>query len=355
MEQATRKRSKAWKVWNVISWILILLFLFTVLIELIFKFTGRDVYLFGTRFDVVLTDSMSVKNKKYEKFLEGKDQIQAFDLVLSKKVDEKTELNVYDVVLFNNPEIGTDMHRIVNKGIKGDEFAFSNVDVVKYLGQDMVHMNQLSSKLVTSPMPFENVEIVSYSTSPYLMTYNIVLNSQAIQPNIVSKYEDGYYKNTIQFQRLNTVSRKMYLTRNNLGIDSYIQSVSVTLDGGKKYSFAAKDLVDNKIVYNPVEKFEIRGDKADTSDGWYARSELYSKVYFVAPKVGYGIRFLSSIPGIFLLILLALIILIFSYLWEKLKYREMMDILLNHIARSEKDTFAYKSARLNKLLTEGLA
>ena len=69
MEQATRKRSKAWKVWNVISWILILLFLFTVLIELIFKFTGRDVYLFGTRFDVVLTDSMSVKNKKYEKCL----------------------------------------------------------------------------------------------------------------------------------------------------------------------------------------------------------------------------------------------------------------------------------------------
>ena len=354
MQKYQRKRSTAWKVWNVISWILILVFLFVVLIELIFKFTGKDVYLFGNRFDVVLTDSMSKKNEKYEKFLEGKDQIQAFDLVMSKKVDEKTELNIYDVVLFNNPEIGTDMHRIVDKGIKGDEFAFSNVSVTKYRGEDVIHMREFTSKLVTSAMPFKDIDIVSYANQAYLHDYNFVLNSQTLEPSVVSKYEDGHFVNHIHLTRGNSVSRKLYLTRNNLGVNTYIASVFVTLFNGKTYSFTAKDLKDDKIIYNPVEKFEIRGDKAESSDGWYTRDDLISKVYFVVPWVGYPIRFLSSIPGIFLLILLALILLIFSYLWEKFKYREFMEILLSHIQKSDKDTYAYQSARLTKMLTAGL-
>ena len=63
---------------------------------------------------------MSKKNEKYKDFLEGHDdQIQRMDVVRSKNVDKNTELNVYDIILFEDKttSVGTNMHRIVDKRV----------------------------------------------------------------------------------------------------------------------------------------------------------------------------------------------------------------------------------------------
>ena len=85
--------------------------------ELIVKFTNNSIYLFGVRSDVVLSNSMSFKNedKQVQKFLEGHDdQLKRGDLVYSTKVTAKTELKVYDIVLFINRDNNKlTIHRIV--------------------------------------------------------------------------------------------------------------------------------------------------------------------------------------------------------------------------------------------------
>ena len=112
-----KKDKKSIKISNIIlNTICALIFIF-VAYELILKFTNNSIYLFGVRSDVVLSDSMSYKNKEPEiqEFLKGHDnQLQVGDLVYSQKVTKKTDLKVYDIVLFKNKDSGlVTIHRIV--------------------------------------------------------------------------------------------------------------------------------------------------------------------------------------------------------------------------------------------------
>lgn len=126
-----KKQKKKIKIKDIISNIVVLGVLLIVAIQLINKFTGHTPYFFGYRHDVVLTDSMSEVNKHHADFLEGHDdQLQPFDYIISKKINDKTELNVYDIVVFNHPIFGETVHRIVDikeingvikYGIRGDK------------------------------------------------------------------------------------------------------------------------------------------------------------------------------------------------------------------------------------------
>lgn len=109
------KHNKAKKVWNIISWILVILFTAFVGFQLVQKISGQTIYWGGVRVDVVLTDSMSEKHPEYASFLEGHDdQLQPYDLTYCRKVDENTPLAVYDIVIFDSPIYGPTIHRIVD-------------------------------------------------------------------------------------------------------------------------------------------------------------------------------------------------------------------------------------------------
>ena len=112
------KTKKKHKVINIILDVAcVLLFVFSAYC-LILKFTNNSIYLFGIRNDVVLTDSMSYKNDdpKVQEFLNGHDdQLQIGYLTFSEKVNENTELNIYDIVIFKNRDTGLEtIHRIVD-------------------------------------------------------------------------------------------------------------------------------------------------------------------------------------------------------------------------------------------------
>ena len=100
----------------ILNTIAILIFVFATY-ELIVKFTNNSIYLFGVRSDVVLSDSMSCVNEdpRVQSFLEGhNDQLQKGDLIYSTKVTDKTELNIYDIVIFANRDNNKQtIHRIV--------------------------------------------------------------------------------------------------------------------------------------------------------------------------------------------------------------------------------------------------
>lgn len=116
-ETKIEKKKKSKKVWSIIGYVACgLIFLF-VAYELVIRFTNNELYLFGIRSDVVLTDSMSYKNEdpEIQEFLKGHDdQLQVGDLIYSVRITESTELNVYDKVMFIHPDTGKlTTHRIV--------------------------------------------------------------------------------------------------------------------------------------------------------------------------------------------------------------------------------------------------
>ena len=114
----SNEKKKKVKVSNIVLDVLcVILFVFTAY-GIVLKFTNNSIYLFGTRNDVVLTDSMSYKNEdpKVQEFLEGHDdQLKIGYLTFSEKVTDNTKLELYDIVIFKNRETGLEtIHRIVD-------------------------------------------------------------------------------------------------------------------------------------------------------------------------------------------------------------------------------------------------
>ncbi len=110
-----KKKARAFDIITIV--ISSLLFLF-IAYEIAIKISGNSLYLFGIRSDIVVSDSMSYKNEDedVQSFLEGHDdQFSKGDVIYSVKIDENTALNIYDCVMFSNPDNGKlTTHRIVN-------------------------------------------------------------------------------------------------------------------------------------------------------------------------------------------------------------------------------------------------
>lgn len=95
---------------------ILLLSLTTVLV--ISRFISKDRLVFGFRSDIVLTDSMSTINDEVkEQYIQNgwDNQLAVHDWIFTTKVNEE-DLNIGDIVTYNNPIAGVTTHRIV--GIK---------------------------------------------------------------------------------------------------------------------------------------------------------------------------------------------------------------------------------------------
>ena len=83
MEQETTKKigkSKKGKIIDIVSWVVVLLLFGTSSFLLLTRKSDGTVQVFGNRFDVVLTTSMSSKNPEHLDFLNGTSQIQKMDI-----------------------------------------------------------------------------------------------------------------------------------------------------------------------------------------------------------------------------------------------------------------------------------
>ena len=177
--QSTIKPEKK-RIGSIISWILCILLFIIIAFEIVMKIRGKDAYIFNVRNDVVLTDSMSYKNKDedIQKFLEGHDnQMQVGDWFFSTKVDEKTELNVYDIVIFQNIETGKEtVHRIVDIYVdsKGTTRYIIRADTANAESYDGAYTRGLILAKVTFVIPWVG-HIVRFLNSFFGMIFLIGL------------------------------------------------------------------------------------------------------------------------------------------------------------------------------------
>ena len=319
------------RVWDIVSTTLVVILFIFVAILIYMKFSGRTIYFFGYRFDVVMTDSMSEKNEEYAEFLKGHDQIQPMDVVISQELNDDVPLDVYDVVIYKDPTIGTNMHRIVDKETLGDKTEFASVTRSRYQNQDVLVFGELKSRITISSIHFDGIEIISYSPQPYDSFYavNFLSNQKTLQYQ-TTLLPEGYYKNTITLENTTKAIGNLNIVRNKASGEDYISSIKVK--GPKKNIVITKESVqqdgDSSLLYNIYERYEIRGDKSNTADGWFLREDIYSKQLATLPKFGYPIYYLTSIWGILMIVGVALLLTFVSYFWDKINLsKEMKDTL----------------------------
>lgn len=312
------------KVSRILCYSLVGFIFFIIAIALLYKATKRTFYFYNHRYDVVLTDSMSVKNEKYKDFLQGTKQIKAFDFVVSERITNKTKLKVLDVVIFDNPDIGMDMHRIVDIDRIGDTVKFENIGEEKVGDVDVLKFTSPSSSIVLKDeFCYTDVEVVNYSQEAFDENeYYFNVGPTFITPNITSTLEsNGYYKNIITYHKDSSAPATFSITKKSYDFKSSFASIK--LHGAKKEilinNSTFKQAEDGEFMFNITEKFLIRGDKANTDDGWYEKSKLQSKVIMVLPKLGYPIRFLASPYGTILLVGLMFIPLTYWFIFDKKK------------------------------------
>lgn len=287
-----------------------------------YKFAKKPFYFYNTRADVVLTDSMSKRNEKYEDFLKDTKQIQAFDFVISEKITDKTKLKVYDVVIFDNPNIGIDMHRIVDIDYVGDTFELNNLQEEKLGELDTFKYSSPSSAIsLKGTYIYTDIEVVTYTQNEFDENeFYFNIDNGSVKPTITSSQQaNGYYKNIITYHRKSASPTGFSITKKSYDFDSCFEYVK--LYGGKKEilidASVVKEAVEGEYAFNINERYLIRGDKANTDDGWYERNKLQAKVTTVMPKLGFAMRFLSSPYGAIMIIGLMFIPIVYWIFLKK--------------------------------------
>lgn len=323
-------KSKSLKILDILSFVGIFVFFICSLICAISRLNGAKFTIFGSRYDVVLTDSMSVKNENHVEFLENDEQIQAFDLVKSIKINNPDEIKEHDVVIFKDRKIGTNMHRIVKVEEDSTEIVTFKESAVKKIGDyEGFELSLNESDIFTNEISYEHLELVTYSLLEDNNHFNFNAMKTDFEPEI-SSVQDGIGKlTTYKITRNSTAPCKTHISHKleydfskeiivSLKIDSVqgeinCDSTSLTANGS--------DLTKH---FNSSYKYEIRGDKANNSDGWYRFDEIESKVVKNIPKLGYFIRFLGSLWGGIMFLLLGILLLVFNILMSYFDKKEKL-------------------------------
>ncbi|MCR4879666.1 MAG: hypothetical protein K5906_01755 [Bacilli bacterium] len=318
------KRKKIIK--NIIFYTLLAIIYSIAIFGVVNKFTGGVIYLGNSRLDVVLTDSMSQRNKKYSDFLSNTNQIQTYDMVKSTKINDETELKIKDVVLFNNKALNkTVVHRIVDIHEKGNAFKIDLATKSTFYNHDVIRLG-LNGLISLYALDFTSVSIQSYSLSSENPHFTVKVGSETLASTYSSESMGEYYSHSVTFQRDNyqPVDSTIYSPGD---YDDYISSITYHSNSGNDVVFNASEFEANESggyehLYNKYYLYEIRADKASSSDGTFKRSELIAKVDYIIPKLGYAIKFITSIPGIIMIVGVGIIMVVTSYLLDKNKKKK---------------------------------
>ena len=326
-----KKKINGRKIFDVVSWVLIFFLFSCSLGALLVKNKKGTVYIFGSRYDVVLTDSMSTINENHSEFLSGKsNQIQAFDLVRSEKVNAQTKLNLYDVVLFNNPYVGTDMHRVV--GIEedsGDEIYLEKNTFATVDGKEGLLLPNIESRIYTNTLNLSGMELdILTSDATYNNGYYFNFGGTNIEPTVTTTQVGDKYLHHLVLSRNTSRPVIVNLTHRlefdyndhlllNVTYHSYYGDIHLN-----NSEFVLNEHEEYFLRTNITYKYEIRGDKAKDSDGTFKIDQIYSKVVQVIPKAGYVVRYMTSTFGILMFVGIGLIIIGAQFALDHMEKKE---------------------------------
>ncbi len=114
MNKEKSTKSIILKIFKWIAYVLIaIIFIFVAWVS-IDRLTYYNAPIFGYRFSVIASESMSYVNESNKEFLEGHDdQLQVNDLIITEPINDINDLNVYDIITFIDDDNTLICHRIV--------------------------------------------------------------------------------------------------------------------------------------------------------------------------------------------------------------------------------------------------
>ena len=306
---------------------LVISFFLFILISIIYKLNHQTFYFFNNRGDVVLTESMSSVHPDNHD-LDGTSRIYRNDFVISTRIDQNTELNVHDVVLFDNPLIGVDMHRIIAIKYEGQKAEFVGMHLKEMEGETVFYPTDPTFKVkFRDALSFSKVEALIYSIGSPLDPNEYYFNTNIVGVNVdieSTLLENNVYKNIVTYDKGSALYTPFSITRRSYSYNSYFSYVK--LSGGYHNITVESSVMDGSeeqtYLYNAIPKYQIRGDASNTPDGWFGRESLYSKVHTVMPKVGVIFKYIISPYGITMIVGLMLIPFIYSLLTKKTKEKK---------------------------------
>lgn len=317
------KLSKKTLVLNITFYVVIALIYGVVIFALIVKFNNGTIYLFNKRVDIVLTDSMSERNKNHEDYLSDTTQIQPFDMVVSEAIKEDTEIKEKDCVLFKNPNLNKlVVHRVVNVYEEGIAFEVEGGKKESFNNEEMFSIEKVDGKITMGTLDYRSISITAYSPQEYSVYFVIMQGKNPVETTVeTTKLSEGIYKHIVSYTR-DTLSPFKTFIYEGTDQDLYISSITYVSDSQGTLTFNATDFTPNesgnyKKMYNPYYLYEIRADKSSTSDGIFERDIIEAKVTGVIPKLGHVIHFIQSIPGVIMLVGITIIIAVASFFWTK--------------------------------------
>ena len=349
-DNLSKNKLKGKKIFDIVSWVVVSLLFISSLVLIITRKNSGSIDIFGSRYDVVLATSMSYKNEEHLDFLKGhNDQIQKMDVVRSKTVNKNTKLNVYDIVLFKDPHIGTNMHRIVDKRFYyQDEVYLQDVDIDE--NSNIVLKINNSAVYTNNDFAFKHAEITFVSDSKdfsdgyYFSSGGTVLDKTVKTTKSGNKYLHKVVinKDSDRPQKFAIVHSKDFVYTSEVIKNITLKSINGTISvNAKAFSLIEEGNDDYQYITNVQYEYEIRGDAAKTSDGWFTIKSIYSKVDKIIPQAGYFVRYITSIPGIIMLIGLGLLIVGVDYGLEYFSKKEKEKNLKTYYFLSNDDSCLY--------------
>lgn len=339
MKPETKQKSK--KVFDVISFTLVFLLFICSLICLIARLNGARFDLFGNRYDVVLTNSMSYKNDEHLDFLKNdNNQFNAFDLAISKPLPaeglspDEGGLKKHDIVIYTDRYIGTNMHRIVDIDDKYYERVYfkeaTQVTTGEYVG---VTLDKVSSQILTNDIRWNTMSFTTFSTLENTDNFNIWILNSFYTPSVTRTTVNGGYLTTYTITKSSTSPGVLKISHKSIYDYSSEIITSVFIkspdNDSKNINVDMDKLVPSNeepetfmATFNKQFIYQIRGDAAKDADGWYSYNELQSLVVGNAPGMGYPIRFMGSIWGGIMFALLAFLILIVDIIATRMDKKE---------------------------------
>lgn len=331
MNIETKQKSK--KILGILSYVLVFLLFICSLLCLIARFNGAKFSLFGNRYDVVLTDSMSYKNEVYADYLANdNNQFNRFDLAISRKLPSPEELKEHDVVIYTDRSIGTNMHRIVEINTSHyEDVIFTYAEQSEINGNKGVILNEVSSQILTNDIQFKTMSFTTFSTLETTDHFNFYALNKLYTPEISREQVDGGYKTTYKLVRDTEAPAELKISHKaiydyskeiitSVHIDSKAGVIDVNMDELRPSNDGNANLL---ATFNKEFKFKTRGDASKDDDGWYSYNELQALVVGNAKGMGYPIRFMGSIWGGLMFALLAILILVADIIMGRLNKKEL--------------------------------
>ena len=318
------KKAKKRIVLNIVFYSLIVIMYAFAIASVIVRANGVVLYLFNNRFDIVLSNSMSYRNEMYKDFLEGTSQFQKDDLLVSSRVDDSTELQLKDVVLFKSEEYEGKLiaHRIVNIIEQGTLFTLNGVEQTEINSSKCIKIKSIDSLITLASSPVTRVEFQYYTKNDYQLLFEMKIGNITYSPFHETQQVGEYYLHNCYFQNSNPEIANVYLYINENTIP-YITNVKYVLDSEKEFNFSGDELITTTDYFQKRFDYELlyetRGDIASISEkDLLKREAVISRVHTIIPKLGGFVRFITSIYGIVLLIGIGIILTVNSYIVDKL-------------------------------------